>query len=57
VADGRPASLGQLGRSPLGLKHYKDTLDRVILSRFASVSDYLLSTVFGVPTEPAGKCG
>ena len=40
VADGRPASLGQLGRSPLGLKHYKDTLDRVILSRFASVSDF-----------------
>lgn len=51
VNEGTVESLSKLGRSPLGIKYYREFLRDKILTKFVSVTDYLLCTVFSLPTE------
>jgi hypothetical protein len=55
IADGSVEALGRLGRSPLAIKHYWSTMDK-LKQEYASVADYLYKRVFGMELQ-AGKDG
>ncbi|KAL6782180.1 hypothetical protein ACKKBF_B39365 [Auxenochlorella protothecoides x Auxenochlorella symbiontica] len=54
IEDGSAPALGQLGRSPLGLKHYWDRCREIKTKEFVSMLDYLYVHVFGVPSIKTG---
>jgi Protein of unknown function (DUF3605) len=50
IEEGSIEALGRLGRSPQGLKKYWDYRENVISKSYASVTDYLMHSVFNMPT-------